>query len=259
MAAAIPRTPYRRSTRLGCGSRRLAARLVRSLRCRWRGREPNAPVAAVTEGLILRRPAPAEGEPSVLADHLALRPDDLYAAAHEQRPVRTRLDRRLRGGLLLSAVVEPAEVQRPRRAGQNRPRDRIGIGSVHVDPRPRRRPENAAESSVAVAAVDAEARLPVDLDRVVPVHPPRAALVPRHGLLAHPAATRSALLGMPFEIGAHERADRHQRETAPANVLERPRDQLGANALTFERRVDLGVDERQLRGLGVIGDNPDDP
>jgi hypothetical protein len=54
---------------------------------------------------------------------------------------------------------------------------------------------------------------------------------------------------MPSEIGAHNGADRHEREPAAADVLERAGDEPGADALSFKGGVDVGMDERQASGL----------
>ena len=61
-------------------------------------------------------------------------------------------------------------------------------------------------------------------------------VAPRAALAATVACSSGrdevGVLGMPVEIGANERADRHEREAPPADVLERTGDESGADALS---------------------------
>jgi len=55
-----------------------------------------------------------------------------------------------------------------------------------------------------------------------------------------------------LEEGDHERTDRQHLEAARAGIVERERDQPAADALAFEGRRNLGVQERDQLGLRVI-------
>ena len=60
--------------------------------------------------------AAAQGQPRIVADDASLLVDDPDMASHEQWPVRTRADRRLRRRRLLLTVVKSAIMQRAGRA-----------------------------------------------------------------------------------------------------------------------------------------------
>jgi len=49
---------------------------------------------------------------------------------------------------------------------------------------------------------------------------------------------------MAIEVREYERADRNDVQAACTDVVERSRDELRAEAATFQARVDVGVDER---------------
>ena len=63
-------------------------------------------MAAVAKRLVPGAAAAAEGDSGVLPDEPPVGVDDLQSTAHEERPVRPRLNCRLRRGLLLLPAVE---------------------------------------------------------------------------------------------------------------------------------------------------------
>jgi len=91
-------------------------------------------MAAVAEGLVLRRAAAAQRGARVLPNQVAVRVDDANGAANEERAVRARLDRRFRGWLFLQPAVEAAVVERAGRATLDRSRDSVCVGRVDDDP-----------------------------------------------------------------------------------------------------------------------------
>jgi len=126
-------------------------------------------MAAVAEGLVLRRAAAAQRGARVLPNQVAVRVDDANGAADEERAVRARLDRCFRRWLFLQSAVEAAVVERAGRAALDRSRDGACIGRVDDDPGPRLWNEDLRQPAHAVAHVDAEARLPQDFDRIARV------------------------------------------------------------------------------------------
>jgi hypothetical protein len=108
---------------------------------------------------------------------MTVRVDDANAAADEERAVRTRLDRRFRRWLFLGPAIETAVVERAGRASLDRGRDSVCVGRVDDDPGPRLWNEYLWQPAHAVAHVNAEPRLPQDLDRIAGVRARRASLL----------------------------------------------------------------------------------
>ena len=123
-------------------------------------------MAAVAEGLVLRPAAATQRHPRVLPNQPAFGVDDANAAADEERAVRTRLDRGVLLVLLVASAIEPAVVERAGRTALDRSRDGACIGRVDDDPGPRLWNEHLGQPAHAVAYVNAEPRLPQDLDRI---------------------------------------------------------------------------------------------
>jgi hypothetical protein len=94
-------------------------------------------MAAVAEGLVLRRAAAAERYSCVFPNQVAVRVDDPNGAADEERAIRARLDRRFRRLLFLAPAIETAVVERAGRAALDRSRDGVCLGRVDGDPGPR--------------------------------------------------------------------------------------------------------------------------
>ena len=136
-------------------------------------------MAAVAEGLVLRRAAAAQRDARVLPNQPAVRIDDANGAADEERAVRTRLDRRFFLRLLLASAIETAVVERAGRTSLDRGRDPVCVGRVDDDPGPRLWNEHLGQPAHAIAHVDAEPRLPQDLDRIAGVRARRASLLLR--------------------------------------------------------------------------------
>lgn len=117
-------------------------------------------MAAVAEGLVLRRAATAQRYARVFPNQLAVRANDANGAADEERPVRTRLHCRLRRSLFLPPAIETAVVERAGRTGLDRGRDSVCVGRVNDNPGPRLWNEHPGQPAHAVAHMDAEPRLP---------------------------------------------------------------------------------------------------
>src|SRR6186997_598987 len=122
-------------------------------------------MTAVAKRLVLRRAAAAQRDARVFPNQVAVRVDDANGAADEERAVRARLDRRFRQWLFLQAAVEAAVVERAGRAALDRSRDGLRVGCVDDDPGPRFWNEHLRQPPHAVAHVNAEPRLPQNLDR----------------------------------------------------------------------------------------------
>src|SRR5207302_8264306 len=82
------------------------------------GPEADLAVRPVTERLVLRSAAPAQGRSGVLADQVSARVLDADLPPDEQGTVGTQLHRRL-GLRFLGAAVEAPEVQRAGRASHD--------------------------------------------------------------------------------------------------------------------------------------------
>jgi hypothetical protein len=136
-------------------------------------------MAAVAEGLVLRRAAATQRHARVFPNQLVVRVDDANETADEERAVRARLDRRFLLRLLLASAIEPAVVERAGRTGLDRGRDSVCIGRVDDDPGPRLWNEHLRQLAHAVANVDAKPRFPLDLDRLACVRTRRASLLLR--------------------------------------------------------------------------------
>ena len=136
-------------------------------------------MAAVAEGLVLRRAAAAQRDARVLPNQVAVRVDDANGPADEERAVRTRLDRGFLRRLFLSAAIETTVVERAGRTGLDCSRDSVCIGCVDDDPGPRLRNEDLRQRVHAVAHVNAEPRLPQNLDRIADVRARRASFLLR--------------------------------------------------------------------------------
>jgi hypothetical protein len=136
-------------------------------------------MAAVAEGLVPRRAAATQRHTGVFPNQLAVRVDDANGPADEERAIRTRLDCRLLLRLFLAPAVETAVVERAGRTGLDRGGDSVRVGRVDDDPGPRLWNEHLGQPAHAVAHVNAEPRLPQDLDRIAGVCPRRAALLLR--------------------------------------------------------------------------------
>ncbi len=117
-------------------------------------------MAAVAEGLVLRRAATAQRYARVFPNQLAVRANDANGAADEEGAVRARLDRHVLLRLLLASAVETAVVERPGRTGLDRGRDGVCVRRVDDDPGPRLWNEHLGQPAHAVAHVNAEPRLP---------------------------------------------------------------------------------------------------
>src|SRR5436190_8226553 len=139
--------------------------------------ETDAPVAAVAERLVARGAAAAERDARVFSDHGPVVAEDAQAATQEEGPVRARLDRRFLGHLFLRPAVEPPEVECPGRTRSHRLRDLVRVRRVHRDPRPGIGVEHLRQCANAVLHVDAQARLPRDLDSLAGVRAGRTALL----------------------------------------------------------------------------------
>jgi hypothetical protein len=126
-------------------------------------------VAAVAEGLVLRRATAAQSDPRVFPYQPTVRVDDADGASDEERTIRTWLDRGFLRRLFLSAAIETAVVERAGRTGLDRGRDGVCIGRVDDDPGPRLWNEDLRQPAHAVAHMNAEPRLPHDLDRIAGV------------------------------------------------------------------------------------------
>ena len=96
-----------------------------------------------------------------------------------RRAVRTRLDRRFRPLLFLAATIEAAVVERAGRAALDRSRNGVRVGRVDDDPGPRLWNEDLRQPAHAVAHVNAEPRLPQNLDRITDVRARRTPLLLR--------------------------------------------------------------------------------
>lgn len=94
-------------------------------------------MTAVAERLVLRRAAATERHACVLPNQVTVRIDDANGTTDEERPVRTRFDRRFRRWLFVAPTVEAAVVERAGGAALDRSRDRVCVGSVDDDPGPR--------------------------------------------------------------------------------------------------------------------------
>lgn len=134
-------------------------------------------MTAVAEGLVLRPPAATQRDARVFPNQLAVRVDDANEAADEERAVRTRLNRRVFLRLLLASAIETAEVERAGWTGLDRGRDSVCVGRVGDDPRPCFRIEHLGQPAHAVTHVNAEPRLPPNLDRLAGVGARRASLL----------------------------------------------------------------------------------
>jgi hypothetical protein len=134
-------------------------------------------MAAVAEGLVLRRATATQRQARVFPNHMTVRVDDANPATDEERAIRARLDRRFLRWLFLLPAVEAAVTERTRRAGFDRGRDSVCVGRVDDDPRPRVWIENLRQPAHAVAHVNAEPRLPLDLDRIARVGACRTSLL----------------------------------------------------------------------------------
>lgn len=94
-------------------------------------------MAAVAKRLVLGCAAATQRESRVFSNDPAVLVDDSDRAADEERAVRPRLDRRDRLRLFLRAAVESAVAERTGRARFDGGRDRVCIGSLDCNPRPR--------------------------------------------------------------------------------------------------------------------------
>src|SRR5262245_43352869 len=185
---------------------------------RWAGSsepsalEADAQVAAVAERLVSRPAAAAEREARVFAKDVPVWVLDPEASAEEERPVRPRHDLRRILRLLLRPAVKPTKMERAGRTRENRLGDLVGLGGAHVDPRATLRVEDRAEPPDAFPRVDAEPRLPVDLDPFVGVRPGRAPLLARRRL-THPGCR-----------------SRYERTKGQTGIIRRPRSWRSASA-----------------------------
>jgi hypothetical protein len=136
-------------------------------------------MAAVAEGLVLRRAAATQRHARVLPNQLAFRVDDANEAANEERSVRTRLDRRVLLWLLLASAIKAAVVERAGRTSLDRRRDSVCVRRVDDDPGPRLWNEHPGQPAHAVAHMNAEPWLPQDLDRIAGIRARRASLLLR--------------------------------------------------------------------------------
>jgi hypothetical protein len=91
-------------------------------------------MAAVAEGLVLRRAAATERHACVLTNQPAVPIDDANGAADEERAVRAWLDRCFRRLLFPAPAIEAAVVERAGRAALDRRRDSLCVGRVDDDP-----------------------------------------------------------------------------------------------------------------------------
>jgi hypothetical protein len=126
-------------------------------------------MAAVAERLVLGSTAATKRQPRVFPNQLTVLVDDANEAADEERAVRPRLDRRFLLWLLLRSAVEPAVVERTGWTGLDRGRDRVCVGGVDDNPRPGLWIEHLRQRAHAIAHMNAEPRLPLDLDRTAGV------------------------------------------------------------------------------------------
>jgi hypothetical protein len=148
-------------------------------------------MAAVAERLVLGSTAATKRQPRVFPNQLTALVDDANEAADEERAVRTRLDGRSRLWLLLRSAVEPAVVERTGWTGLDRGRDRVCVGGVDDNPRPGLWIEHLRQRAHAIAHMNAEPRLPLDLDRTAGVLARRAPLLLRGGRQSDTSASRT--------------------------------------------------------------------
>ena len=215
-------------------------------------------MAAVAERFVLRRAAPAERNPRVLSEQLAVLAEDPDLAADEQRPVGALLHRGLLRHWLLRPAVPTAEVQRSRRAALDHLADLVGRSVIDDDPGPPLAVEYGREPAQALGDVDTECRLPGDLDPVVRVacarRPTRSAAARESPRVRRPAPrepTRCFVRSSsgPPRLGLQTQSGHNRALTALATLVARsPRSGSGTVGALRRPGGDRGARPRPPRG-----------
>ncbi len=123
-------------------------------------------VRQITERLVAARPAPTQRRAWARRECVAITIGHLDGAAHHERTVGPRDDRRRDVRHLTPGPVEPLVAQRTRRTRLDGRHDGRCLSRFQVDPWSPSRVKGSVALAQADTTVDAEARVPEDPDRV---------------------------------------------------------------------------------------------
>jgi hypothetical protein len=124
----------------------------------------------ITKGFVPGVATSAQRDSRVFPNEVAAWPYHSHVTPDEERAVGPRGDRGFLRLRLLQAIIEPLEVQRPRRTRHDRLGDLIRGSGIDLDPRSALGLEDFRQTAKADTDVNAQLRLPRDGDPVVAVH-----------------------------------------------------------------------------------------
>ena len=135
------------------------------------------------------------------------------------------------------------------------------LAAVGKDPRPPAAVEDGGEPAQALRGVPAAQGVEAHVDGLARVALARASgMGGEIELGSHVLRHQVEVLGVAGDVGPHERAEREDRQPVGARLRERRANELGAEALALEARVDQRVDEGdQPRAAAVLGEAGDLP
>lgn len=132
--------------------------------------EPDPNMTPIAKGFVPGVATSAQRDTRIFTNGVAIWPYHSHLAPDEERAVGPHVDRCFLRLRLLSAIIEPLEMQRPRRARHDHFCNLIRCSGIDLDPRSGLGLEDFRQTAKAFADVNAQLWLPCDCDLCVAVH-----------------------------------------------------------------------------------------